>query len=166
MPMTDDAILFQSIVDAVNVEAFAMTGTRSTCALASHALAHVLGRLGYLVYPLRVEVAVHHRTDRTFCGTLLGRDPWGRQAAEPGAWHGHLVVVVEMEWLLDPTLDQANKPEWGAHHVRPLAVPLPGSFWNDPRGHVVEVGELDVRYCPYRRPQSGFVHAGEAPVAV
>ena len=92
--MIDDATLFQSIVDAVNVEALAKTGIRSTCVLSAYALAR-LGRLGYRAYPLRVEVAIHNRTGPTPCGTLLGRDPWERPAAEPGAWHGHLVAAVD-----------------------------------------------------------------------
>ncbi len=78
-------------------------------------------------------------------------------------WHGHLCVAVEAEWLLDPTLDQANRPEWGAaHRLRPLAVRVPETFWTDRRGHVIEIGELNIRYAPYRRPQSGFASAGDA----
>jgi hypothetical protein len=35
---------------------------------------------------------------------------------------GHLAVAIEDEWLLDPTLDQANKKEWPrSMRVGPLA---------------------------------------------
>lgn len=34
----------------------------------------------------------------------------GRPAQGPGKWPGHLVAVVEQEWLLDGTLGQARRP--------------------------------------------------------
>jgi hypothetical protein len=160
--MTPEWTFLQAATEAVNEEAFALTGERDTCVLSSHALNAVLQGYGLRSYLLRVEVAVHHRTDRAFVGTLLGRDPWSRRAAAPGMWHGHLCVAVEADWLCDPTLDQANKPEWRDDQVGPIAVRLPPSFWTDPRGFVVPIGALDVRYVPYRRPQSGFAHAGDA----
>jgi hypothetical protein len=152
----------ENLVGAVNAESYAATGERATCVLCAHALNAVLQELGRRSYLLRVETTVRHRTDRTFVGSVLGRGPWERRATAPGMWRGHLVVAVETTWLLDPTLDQANKPEWGRHRVGPLAVRLPGSFWVDPRGHRVAVGELEVSYRPYCRPQSGFASKGDA----
>jgi hypothetical protein len=150
------------LVDAANEESFAATGERATCVLTAHALNAVLQELGWRSYLLRVETTVHHPTNRAFAGCVLGRGPWERRATAPGMWRGHLVVAVETTWLLDPTLDQANKPEWGRHRVGPLAVRLPGSFWIDPRGHRVAVGELEVSYRPYCRPQSGFASKVDA----
>jgi hypothetical protein len=157
-----DRTFLQAATEAVNAEAFALTGARDTCILSAHALNHILRFYGLRSYVLRVEASIHHRTDRTFVGTLLGRDPWDRRAPEPGMWHGHVAVAVECNWLCDPTLDQANKPAWGNDQVAPIAVGLPPSFWTDPRGFVVPIGALDVRYLPYRRPQSGFKNAGDA----
>ncbi len=154
--------LLQYLVSAANEESFEATGERATCVLTAHALNAVLQELGWRSYLLRVEATVYHPTDRSFSGCVLGRGPWERRATAPGMWRGHLVVAVETAWLLDPTLDQANLTEWGQHRVGPLAVRLPGSFWDDPRGYRVAVGELEVGYLPYRRPQSGFASKGDA----
>ena len=53
-------------------------------------------------------------------------------AGEPQApaCGGGIWQVVEDKWLLDPTLDQANKKEWPrSMRVGPLAIRLPGEFW-------------------------------------
>ena len=104
---------FQKLVTTTNRVAAKFNGSRSTCVLTSFALCDVLQRLGYNSRPLRIEAAVFP-DDRKFYGTILGgwREPGCRRAASPGMWLGHLAVVVEDEWLLEPTLDQANKKEW------------------------------------------------------
>jgi len=157
-----DHLFFKNLVEAVNTESFAATGERATCVLSAHALNAVLQELGLRSYLLRVETTVRHPTGRTFVGCALGRGRWARHATAPGMWRGHLVAAVETTWLLDPALDQANRPEWGRHRVGPLAVRLPGSFWINPRGHPVVVGELEVIYRHYCRPQSGFASKGDA----
>jgi hypothetical protein len=49
-------------------------------------------------------------------------------------WRGHLAVVVDDSWLLDPTLDQANKKEWPrSMRVGPLAIQLSKNFWAEQR---------------------------------
>ncbi|WP_363352054.1 hypothetical protein [Methylocystis echinoides] len=158
----DDSRFLRYAVEAANAESFAATGERATCVLTAHALNAALQQLGRRSYLLRVETTVQHRTDSAFAGCVLGRGPWERRATAPGMWRGHLVVAIETAWLLDPTLDQANRPEWGRHRVGPLVVPLPRRFWVDPRGARVAVGELEVSYRPYRRPQSGFANKRDA----
>jgi hypothetical protein len=101
----------QQLVTTANQVAARFNGSRSTCVLTSYALCEVLQRLGYTSRPLRIEAAVFP-DDRKFCGTILGGWTGSRRSASPGKWWGHLAVVVKDDWLLDPTLDQANKKEW------------------------------------------------------
>src|SRR5262249_42480938 len=106
-------------------------GDPHTCILlTSYALANVLLRVGFVPRLLRVEVGVIP-DDRNLIATLLGMGPLNRDAAAPGMWKGHLVCAVEKEWLLDPTVDQANKPDWPpAAWVRPVVVRLTDNFWS------------------------------------
>jgi hypothetical protein len=76
-----------------------------------YALSNVLQRLGYNSRPLRIEAAVFP-DDRKFHGSILGTQHRPLHAASPDHWWGHLAVVVDNNWLLDATLDQANKEEW------------------------------------------------------
>jgi hypothetical protein len=94
---------FQKLVTTANHVATKFNGARDTCVLTmltSFALHDVLQRLR----PLRIEAAVFP-DDRKLCGTILGScEPSSRRAVSPGKWWGHLAVVVDDEWLLDPTL--------------------------------------------------------------
>jgi hypothetical protein len=126
-------------------------------------------QLGFDSRVLRIESAVFPN-ERRLCGTILGSQEPGREAAQPGMWKGHLGVVVGDEWLLDPTLDQANKPEWPRDaHVGPMAVQLNKKFWEQPWGSILvpalsptgSPAKSRVRFSPHRR-QVGFKNAGDA----
>jgi hypothetical protein len=154
---------FQKLVTTTGRVAAKFNGSRSTCLLTSFALNNTLQRLGYNSRPLRIEAAVFP-DDRKFYGTILGgwREPGCRRAASPGMWLGHLAVVIEDEWLLDPTLDQANKKEWPrSMHVGPLAIQLPAEFWAEHGSILVQVNKCSVRFSPHPR-QNGFANAGDA----
>src|SRR5262245_19885501 len=120
---------FQELVTIANREAFKFSGLRATCVLTSFALHDALQRLGFNYRLLRIQATVTPDDYRKLGGTILGGfGPCGfrRPAAPPGIWSGHLAVVVDDEWLLDPTLDQANKKEWPrSMRIGPLAVWLP-----------------------------------------
>src|SRR5262245_52090077 len=123
----------QQLVTIANQVAADFNGARDTCVLTSYALCDVLQRLGYTSRPLRIEAAVFP-DDRKFYGTILGgfSEPGRRRAASPNKWWGHLAVLAEDAWLLDATLDQANKEEWPlAIHVGPLVVRLEEKFWTE-----------------------------------
>jgi hypothetical protein len=110
-----------------------------------------------------IEAAVFP-DDRKFSGTILGGwgEPGSRRAAAPGMWRGHLAVLVEKEWLLDPTLDQANKKEWPrSMHVGPLAVRLSDKFWVERGSMLIQTNGCTVRFSPHPR-QNGFANAGDA----
>jgi len=154
----------QELTTIANQIAVKFNGSRDTCVLTSFALHDVLQRLGYSSRPLRIEAAVFP-DDRKFYGTILGswREPGFRQAAAaPGMWKGHLAVTVEDQWLLDPTLDQANKREWPqATHVGPLAVRLTEKFWAEHGSILIRTNKCTVRFSPHPR-QTGFKNAGDA----
>jgi hypothetical protein len=152
---------FQKLAALTNRVAIRFNESRSTCVLTAFALHDVLQRLGYGSRPLRIEAAVFP-DDRKLCGTILGTRSGCRRVASPGMWRGHLAVVVEDEWLLDPTLDQANKKGWPrSMRVGPLAVHLPGRFWTEHGSILVRTNGCSVRFSPHPR-QVGFANAGDA----
>jgi hypothetical protein len=111
--------------------------------------------------PLRIEAAVFPDGPKR-CGTILGSLNGCRRAASLGKWWGHLAVVVDDEWLLDPTLDQANKREWPrSMRVGPLAVQLSEKFWVEHGSILVQTNGFSVRFSPHPR-QVGFANAGDA----
>jgi hypothetical protein len=140
-------------------------GVRNTCILTSYALADVLQRLGADAYPLRVVAGVLPRPNKLYA-SVLGKMSHGPRS--PGAWKGHLVVAIKKEWLLDPTLDQANDyNQWPSSLcVSPAVVRLNDEFWN---GRLVWMDGLGpeersrtiVRYSLYRK-QHGFANSPAA----
>ena len=129
--------------------------------LTSRALHDVLQRLGYDSHPLRIETAVFP-DDRKPCGTILGSLCGCRQAASTGMWRGHLAVVVDDEWLLNRTLDQANKKEWPrSMRVGPLTVQLTEKFWAEHGSILVQTNGCSVWFSPHPK-QVGFANAGAA----
>jgi hypothetical protein len=143
---------WQQLVTLTNKESREFNdGRRDTCILTAHALHNVLQRLGVNSRLMRVEAAVIP-DDRSLTGAKLGGDS-NRKAAAPGMWKGHLVVAIGNDWLLDPTIDQVNKPKWPpSAHVGPLAI---RQNWND-RGLIfIRVGDSLVRYRSYHY-QNGF----------
>jgi hypothetical protein len=158
-----DIRYLQSLTETANRCAFAMLGSRDTCVLTSHALADVLSAEG--AYPLRVSVLVF-QTVGGIC-TSLGDDGGGTRlpASDRGMWKGHLAVAVGRAWLLDATLDQANRPEWSSTDG-PLALPLPASFWDlSLPSHQRLVWHrafgIEVRFNLYPK-QVGFAGKGDA----
>jgi hypothetical protein len=70
-------------------------------------------------------------------------------------WWGHLAVLVDDEWLLDATLDQANKEEWPrSMRVGPLAVRLSEKFWAEHGSTMVRTNGCEVRFSPHPRHSS------------
>jgi hypothetical protein len=135
-------------------------GDLDSCILSSYALVDVLKTKGYDAFPLRVETGVFP-SSRRHIGTILGpRSREGRTAAGKGMWAGHLVVGVGHKWLLDPTLDQANKDEWDGLEVEPVTVALSTGFWT---GETVFLNfeKILVRYTMHHR-QNSFKGASDA----
>jgi hypothetical protein len=153
----------QDIVSITNALAIEDNdGRRDSCVLTSYALNDVLRRLGYASRPVRVEARVIP-DQRELIATILGGmgDGTRRPAAGRGKWHGHLAVAVDDAWLLDATLDQANKSEWPQDAwVGPMVMELSEAFWNG-RPIKVQVNASLVDYRLYPQ-QNGFAHAPDA----
>lgn len=60
---------------------------------------------------------------------------------EGGGWNGHLVVLVQDRWILDPSLDQADAPQFGVS-IPPevFFVDLAGRKWNPNEQFQLEMG--------------------------
>jgi hypothetical protein len=119
----------QQICRTANREAFLLEATRKTCVLTSAALCHVLPQLGFTARPLRIRAAVHHPSDYTKCGVILGGNGDGTRPlkASPHCWHGHLGVIANEQYLLDATIDQAGDSQsW-------IRITEPFVSWVSPR---------------------------------
>jgi hypothetical protein len=158
----DDEKHLMNLTLLVNKAAYAVLGCRDSCILTSHAFHHVLSKMGGDAKLTRVTCGVFPE-DRNLMANVLGSrgDGSRRPAAEPGMWNGHLVVTLNNKWLLDATLDQANKPDWPEDiHVHPVVVRLEEEFWQG-RAIFRQAGTTMYRYSLYPR-QVGFANAGDA----
>jgi hypothetical protein len=142
----------------VNEEAFKAMRFRNSCILSSFALQHVLTELGYPnVTPVRVIGYLGSKDSIT----VLGERPEG--VAQPkrrrGLWSGHLVVVVDDCFLLDPTLDQVKRK---GLMPKPCVLKIPPAF-SDCTGNSASLsdGDWSVCYEAHNR-QEGF---RDAPAA-
>jgi hypothetical protein len=152
---------YDKLVTTANRVASEFNGSRDTCVLTSFALNDVLRRLGHDSRPLRIEAAVFP-DDQKLVGTILGSLNGRRARAAPDMWWGHLAVIIDDEWLLDPTLDQANKKEWPrSMRVGPLAIRLSEKFWAGHGSVLIKTNGCSVRFSPHPR-QTGFANAGDA----
>lgn len=67
---------------------------------------------------------------------------WQDDLTRGPGWNGHLIVLVEGRWLLDPSLDQAASPEFG--------VDVPAEvFVIDTKGHSWNPGETFEAECKF-----------------
>jgi hypothetical protein len=147
------------ILMCVNRCSFAELGYRNSCILTSHALDYVLRQLGYTSKVLRISATVYP-IDQRLTGVALGLDSYGngrRPKAGKDHWHGHVAVLVNNRWLLDPTLDQANRD---SINVTPVAFEMTTL---EPRGPLIflRINDCDVRYEIYRN-QKRFATAPDA----
>jgi hypothetical protein len=56
----------------------------------------------------------------------------------PGKWDGHLVAIVENQWLVDASIKQVERPEYGLRIEEPiLLAPTPAWFFDERRGPLV-----------------------------
>ena len=81
---------------------------------------------------------------------LLGKDA---PEVPEGIWPGHLVVIVsgafgEKRALLDPTITQADKPDWGIH-LQPLCLAVSDDFVSGRRPVNFEVNGMLLTYRAY-----------------
>jgi len=157
--VSDEHKYLDTIVQLTNELALDWNGgSPSSCISTSHALHYVLRELGYPASLVRVTTAVFPDA-RGSCGAVLGSDQRS-SAASPGMWSGHLCCAVGFDWLLDATLDQANKPEWGDAKVRPLAIPVHSTFFEG-KTIFLRLPGVRFRYSIFAR-QNGWRSAPES----
>jgi len=116
----------------------AFYGDRGSCIFSTGVVCDVLTHYGFAARPLRVEAAVFD-TKPGGRGVSLGRihSDIRRKTAGEGAWHGHLVSLVDHEYLIDTTLDQANDTE-PKLRAEPVVIHLPTTDWflcEDPKSY-------------------------------
>lgn len=101
-------------------------------------------------------------------GVILGSDGDGvkRPAAKPGYWKGHLVSLVEDQYLIDTTLDQINSRRF-CTVAKPVVIYLPDTNWWDQRwpeyhrtGRLSLFPGFTVRYQKFHG-QNGWKSAGD-----
>lgn len=64
---------------------------------------------------------------------VLGWNPDADARGLKQAWSGHLVAVVQRQWLVDLSLPQVHRPELGLECDAPLIVELPRAFFKGRR---------------------------------
>lgn len=99
-----DLKTLQRLCRLTNRKAFSLNRRRDTCIFTAATLRDVLDALGVPAEMMRVEAVGVGRKG----AVILGSDGDGLRlpAAAPGMWHGHVAVVADRRFLLDPTFDQ------------------------------------------------------------
>ena len=144
-------------------------GKPDCCVFATGVNCEVLQYFELKAEPLRVETSIFP-DDRKLYGCVLGGigDGTRRPAAKRDMWYGHLVSLVEDNFLLDSTLDQANKGNRRLN-VKPLVIDLRATQWFDPNppwigapwtGLLTPWPGVQVRYTRFPR-QTGWKNAGD-----
>jgi hypothetical protein len=153
-----------------NRQIFHYYGRPDSCIFSTGVNCQVLQHFGLKAEPLRVEAGIFPDEPKLH-GCVLGSigDGTRRPAARPDCWHGHLGSLVEDVFLLDSTLDQANKGNRRLN-AKPIVIDLRTTKWFDsdppwigtpwtgllrPWGNGVQL-----RYTQHHR-QAGWKHAGD-----
>jgi hypothetical protein len=106
VPIHPDLASMREICSLTNELSYALDGLRNTCIFTSAALCDALIALGIPSRMMRVDALVDIDGNCTLLGSF--GDGSRRTAAARGMWHGHVAVVADERFLLDPTLDQAR----------------------------------------------------------
>ena len=131
----------------------------------------VLTHFGFQAEPIRVETGLFHDDPKSY-GCVLGSSGDGtrRPAAGKDMWAGHLCSIINRIYLLDSTVDQANKDH--PHlHAQPIVIDLRTTKWFDPRSSLARGSRglaccalwnngTQVRYTQHHR-QAGWKSAGD-----
>ncbi|HZF23992.1 MAG TPA: hypothetical protein VE030_11075 [Burkholderiales bacterium] len=66
---------------------------------------------------------------------------WVDATPDGGSWNGHLIVVVEDRWILDPSIDQADAPQFGVSVPAEVFVAdTLGQTWHPNMNFEIELG--------------------------
>jgi len=128
----------------------------------------VLTKFGILAEPLPVQVMIFNKPfiDRIGqTGVLPTGDElksWTKEDgsysigigvdghSKHGKWDGHLVIVAEKRYLVDLSIDQANRPDYGMV-FEPIVVEVNDSFFHGKHSHIFRIASsIDANDCVFR----------------
>jgi hypothetical protein len=129
------------LIVAASREAMLGQWRADSCIAATRITTAVLDYFGYSARPVAVRLAGFTATawSDTQAGHTVNdaaRGAWsvgvvGSGAIRGGRWDGHLVAIVERRWLLDASVDQLNRPQYGLQFT-PSAHLLPAGWPTEP----------------------------------
>jgi hypothetical protein len=112
---------YHKLCSITNETIFQFMQSRDNCVLASAALDETLTFLKIPHRAARLCLAAHHENPKTIGVVLGSEEPGPRRKMEPGRWAGHLGIIAEERFLVDPTADQVNEGRPGLQ-ASPAAV--------------------------------------------
>lgn len=119
--------VLQNIADAV-LEEILVFFKPDTCILATRVLVDVVKYLGGEADGVSVECFIQdeaaRRGDPSGVQFCFAADP--RKAARTAEWRGHVVAFVGDRWLVDSTVCQASRPEFGLKVEGTIVAEAPG----------------------------------------
>ena len=138
---------------------------KDACMAATRVGIDTLRHFGIPAYPLTVQVVIFNEV----YGRLLREgggltrnieevEEWKQKGAwshgvgvpglgeGPGKWPGHLVAIVQNQWLIDLSIGQANKPEKGIILGDPIICSVTEEFLGGNDRHTITNGALMLTY--------------------
>lgn len=111
-----------------------------SCVASVRTTVSTLRMLGGDVFPLSVQVAIVNAPVYAWAEEH-GRFPEAGTDEYPEGGHGvgitqHVVAIAERKWILDFSLDQANRPDYGIV-LEPLVIPCGEPWLRGRGGHIV-----------------------------
>ena len=118
---------YHKLCSITNETIFQFMQGRDNCVLASAALDETLTFLKIPHRAARLCLAARHENPKTIGVALGSEEPGPRRKMEPGRWAGHLGIIAEERFLVDPTADQVNEGRPGLQ-ASPAAYEVPDTF--------------------------------------
>lgn len=137
-----------------------------SCIATARATLEVLRRIGVDAYALPVQAVAFNRPVWQWAQEhgrfpVVGSEDYpedgygigvgvGPETPEDGqGWNGHLVVIAERKWMLDFSIDQMSRPQYGLRISEPVIVEVGEKFLRS-HGDVAAVtwtGEVVIQYA-------------------
>lgn len=133
-----------------------------SCIASVRILTEVLGYFGHASEPLPCTTLVFNARGHEMANLGVPVGEWPEEAHSIGAvgtgvvrpetngWDGHLIAIVEDQWLVDPSLDQFSRPE---RDITTYPVVLDARPWTD-RSKPCQWGRPDGQVLVYQAMQT------------
>lgn len=112
------------------------------CIAATRITIDVLSEFHFKVKPLSVVVNVINESSG-YVVSLGNKD----QEKRPGCWVGHLITMVNERCIVDLTLGQATRPQYGIR-LHPILCGTDPSFCSGEREVILKINGSDIIYHP------------------